>query len=243
MSRRDPCIGVTPVRGGAWRTRGMRRPPLLAHAGPRPVKGVGDSVGARPTPVTGSFQPAAVEVVGEATNRREPSMSKGWGDRQLSEPAGRNASERRAGPKNASCGSRPSARKGKAAAPGRDERSTPRESHRGKDDGTRQGNRQRNTGDPPRWSVWTTNRQPARDPAGPRRKSERPIVLSTQGNACRGKGPHFQRSVRQVDEREIGDEPATSGESRETSGGTTHQSEGGAGLRSRSRLSRIKLPS
>src|SRR4051812_42933062 len=68
-------------------------------------------------------------------------------------------------------------------------------SRRGKDDGTRQGERQRNTGDPPRWPVWTANRQPARDRVGPGRKSDRPIVPSRRGNARGGKGPDFQTGV------------------------------------------------
>ena len=57
----------------------------------------------------------AVEVDREVTNGREPSMSKGCLG-QLSESAGHNASERRAGPENASRGSRPFTRKGKANA-------------------------------------------------------------------------------------------------------------------------------
>ena len=54
-----------------------------------------------------SFRPEVVEVAGEVTNRREPSMSKGC-YRQLSELAGHNVSERRAGPENVSRESRPS---------------------------------------------------------------------------------------------------------------------------------------
>jgi len=57
----------------------------------------------------------AVEADREATTGREPSMTKGCLG-QLSESAGHNASERRAGPENASRGSRPSTRKGKANA-------------------------------------------------------------------------------------------------------------------------------
>ena len=48
----------------------------------------------------GSFRPEAVEVVVEVTIQRKPSTSKGC-FRQLSELAGHNASERRAGPENA----------------------------------------------------------------------------------------------------------------------------------------------
>ena len=55
----------------------------------------------------------AVEVDREATNGREPLTSKVRLGR-ISESAGHNLSERREGPENASRGSRPSTRKGKA---------------------------------------------------------------------------------------------------------------------------------
>jgi len=45
---------------------------------------------------------------------------------------------------------------------------------------------------------------------GLRRKSERFVVLLTPGNAGRGKGPHFQRSICRSDSQEIDDESATS---------------------------------
>ena len=73
---------------------------------------------------------------------------------------------------------------------------------RGKGDGTPQGERQGNTGDPPRWSQG----QPAtrEGQAGPGRESERPIVPRKPGNAGGGKGPHFG-SVLDVDKsRESG---------------------------------------
>ena len=56
-------------------------------------------------------RPEAVEVVVEVTKGQEPSMSKGC-FRRLSERAGRNVSERRAGLENALRRSRPSITKG-----------------------------------------------------------------------------------------------------------------------------------
>ena len=103
----------------------------------------------------------AVEADREATNGREPSMSKGC-FRQFSESAGHNLSERRAGPENASCGSRPVARTGKASAVEAENNLWPRRFHRGKGDGTRQGEFIGNTGDPPRWSNWKANQKLAR---------------------------------------------------------------------------------
>jgi RNA-directed DNA polymerase len=41
------------------------------------------------------------------------------------------------------------------------------------------------------------------DPAGPAWMAERPVVPARQGNACGGKGPHFQASERRVDSRRL----------------------------------------
>ena len=83
-------------------------------------------------------------------------------------------------------------------------------SHRGNDDGTRQGDQQRNTGDPLRWLNGFGQPDAREGQAGPEWKSERFVVPSKPGNAGGGKGPHFQMSERQVDNSEIGDEPTTS---------------------------------
>ena len=63
-------------------------------------------MGARPI-LKGVDHQEAVEVDREVTNGREPSATTGC-NRQLSESAGHNASERRAGLENFGCGSRPS---------------------------------------------------------------------------------------------------------------------------------------
>src|SRR5271166_2906826 len=76
------------------------------------VKGVVVPVGARPTPAVIVATGKAVEVVTEVT--KDKSLRCQRAARQLSERAGPNVSERRAGPENVSRGSRPSAAKGKA---------------------------------------------------------------------------------------------------------------------------------
>ena len=70
-----------------------------------PCEGVVVPMGARPIQ-KGVDHPEAVEADQEATNGRESLMSKGC-VRQLSESAGHNASERRAGLENVRRGSRP----------------------------------------------------------------------------------------------------------------------------------------
>ena len=76
------------------------------HLYSTPCEGVVVPMGARPIR-KGVDHPEAVEADQEATNGRESLMSKGC-VRQLSESAGHNASERRAGLENVRRGSRPS---------------------------------------------------------------------------------------------------------------------------------------
>lgn len=87
------------------------------------VQGVVVPMGANPI-LKGVDHQEAVEVDREATNGREPSMKTGC-FRQLSESAGHNASERRAGLENFGRGSRPSQRKGKAMSAGQVSRLQP----------------------------------------------------------------------------------------------------------------------
>jgi hypothetical protein len=132
----------------------------------------------------------AVEADREVTNGREPLTSKGCLG-QFSELAGHNVSERRAGPENASCGSRPSARKGKANV-------VEAENNLGlvgstgvmtmaRDKGNSQATREIRRGG-------RLDDQPAtrESQAGPGRKTERLVVPLKPGNAGGGKGPHFQ---------------------------------------------------
>ena len=93
----------------------------------------------------------AVGVDREVTNWREPLTSKGRRGR-FSESVGHNVSERRASLENVSCGSRPAVRTGKAAAAG-DAQPVFQWFHRGKGDGTRQGEEHAITRDPHRCST------------------------------------------------------------------------------------------
>jgi hypothetical protein len=80
------------------------------------VNGVFYPAGARPVLEMVVHQ-EAVGVAREVTNWREPLTSKGRLGR-FSESVGHNVSERRASLENATCGSRPAVRTGKAAAAG-----------------------------------------------------------------------------------------------------------------------------
>jgi len=78
---------------------------------------------------------------------------------RFSESAGHNVSERRASLENASCGSRPAVRTGKAAAAGVAQ-PVLQWSRRGKGDGTRQWEEHAITRDPPLVSGWRTTGSP-----------------------------------------------------------------------------------
>ena len=58
-------------------------------------------------------------------------------------------------------------------------------------------------GKPRRWRRVTSNRQPARDRAGPSGVAERPVVPRKPGNAGGGKGPHFKAGAGRGESREI----------------------------------------
>ena len=66
--------------------------------------------------------------------------------------------------------------------------------------------------------------------AGPCGVAERPVVPTKPGNAGGGKGPQFKDNARRGESREIGDEPDTSTEGSEATGGVACQSEGIARL-------------
>ena len=110
-------------------------------------------------------------------------------------------SERRVGLENASCGSRPSVRKGKATS------HEPRQPgscgsagamtmarHKGIDTATREircGDR-----------CWDDRPDSCEGMTGPHRKSERLVVPLKRGNARGGKGSHFPRSIQRGEGRE-----------------------------------------
>jgi len=62
--------------------------------------------------------------------------------------------------------------------------------------------------------------------AGLYRVAERPVVPWKPGNAGGGKGPWFKVNAGSSESREIGDEPTTSREGSEVTGGVARQSEG-----------------
>jgi hypothetical protein len=114
------------------------------------VNGVFYPAGARPALEMVVHQ-EAVGVDGEVTKWREPLTSKGRLGR-FSESVGHNVSERRASLENASRGSRPAVRTGKAAAAGVAQ-PVLQWFHRGNGDGTRQGEEHAITRDPLRCST------------------------------------------------------------------------------------------
>ena len=142
----------------------------------------------------------AIGVDREVTNGREPSMKKGRFSRSASVRAV-TRSERRVGLENASCGSRPSVRKGKATShelrqPGScgSAGAMTMARHKGIDTATREircGDR-----------CWDDRPDSCEGMTGPHRKSERLVVPLKRGNARGGKGSHFPRSIQRGEGQE-----------------------------------------
>jgi hypothetical protein len=145
----------------------------------------------------------------EVTKSPEPSRQRAaW---RLGDQAGRNVSERRAGPERYHVGADPPLTRGRPPSLANGgwleyavSMSDPTQrSHRGNDDGMS------GWGDPKQHGKPQAVR--ARDPqpdaregqAGPRGVAERPVVPSTPGNSGREKGPWFQVDVRR--DRQPGD--------------------------------------
>ena len=108
--------------------------------------------------------------------------------RRLSERAGRNVSERRAGLETGNVGADPPVTRGRPLLVGASRATEPHRSHRGIGDGMHDKETDRNTGSP---CGEERDPHPAtrEGQAGPQRVTERPVVATKSGNAGGAKGP------------------------------------------------------
>jgi hypothetical protein len=144
-------------------------------------------------PGTGSLHPVAIRAAAEATRLLKPLVQKVA--RRLGERAGRNVSERRAGPENSDAGADTPRFRGKAEADGIVRANKFHPTCRGSGDGMQAKGTMRNTGSPSgdrrMDQLATRERQ-----AGPYGMAERLVVPMKPGNSGGGKGPQLKGNAR-----------------------------------------------